>query len=155
MKKDQKQWIAAAFTIAAIVSGIAVVATAGQADAKKERETRDKLPPTAIVVNLYYTGKDGAARRFAREMEESGVAAAIRKADGNLRYEYFVPLDDEETVMLVDAWRDQSAIDRHHASPAMAKIAQLRDKYDLHMRVERFKPDEDGVPKRDQSFIRE
>ena len=27
-----------------------------------------------IVVNLYYTGKNGAAREFVNEMESSGIA---------------------------------------------------------------------------------
>ena len=31
-----------------------------------------------FTVNLYYTGKNGAARRFAEEMESSGTAYAIR-----------------------------------------------------------------------------
>ncbi len=108
----------------------------------------------AITVNLYYTGKGGAARRFAEEMEASGTADAIRAEEGNLRYRYFQPLDDPETVMLVDSWRDQAAIDAHHASPMMARIAELREKYDLHMRAERYVSDEAGVPAGDQAFIR-
>lgn len=104
-----------------------------------------------ITVNLYYQGKDGAARRFAEEMEFSGTAALIRKEAGNLRYQYFQPLDDPETVLLIDSWTDQAAIDAHHASPMMAKIAELRDKYDLHMIVERFVSEDIGV---DERFIR-
>ncbi len=42
-----------------------------------------------FTVNLYYTGKNGAARRFAEEMESSGTASAIRGKPGNARYEYF------------------------------------------------------------------
>ncbi|MBQ6122424.1 MAG: antibiotic biosynthesis monooxygenase [Clostridia bacterium] len=91
-----------------------------------------------ITVNLYYTGMNGSARSFAREMEESGTAAAIRAERGNLRYEYFFPMNDPETVLLIDAWESQEAIDRHHASPMMETIKALREKYDLHMRVERF-----------------
>ena len=56
-----------------------------------------------IVVNLYYTGQNGSALRFAQEMKE---------------------------------------------------IAELREKYDLHMRVERLISDEEGVPDKDQAFIR-
>ena len=106
-----------------------------------------------ITVNLYYTGKDGAARAFAREMEESGTAAAIRAEDGNLRYAYFLPLDDPETVLLIDQWRDQAAIDAHHASPMMGKIAALREKYDLHMKAERYLSDE-SLPEKDLKFIK-
>ena len=58
-------------------------------------------------------------------------AATIRAEAGNLRYEYFLPMNDPETVLLIDSWEDQGAIDLHHASPMMAKIAALREKYDL------------------------
>ena len=91
-----------------------------------------------ITVNLRYTGTDGAARKFAEEMTASGTVAAIRAEAGNLRYEYYQPLDDPETILLIDSWENQAAIDAHHASPMMATIAALREKYDLHMTVERF-----------------
>ena len=107
-----------------------------------------------ITVNLYYTGTGGSARAFAEEMVQSGTVAAIRAEDGNLRYEYFFPMDDPETVLLIDQWRDQAAIDVHHASPMMAQIAALREKYDLHMKVERFVSDDSGLPEKDMKFIK-
>ena len=109
----------------------------------------------AITVNLYYTGTNGSARRFAEEMVSSGVVARIRAEAGNLRYEYFFPMDDPETVLLIDSWADQQAIDAHHASPMMTELAALRDKYDLHMKVERYRSDEAGLPARDAAFIRQ
>ena len=105
-----------------------------------------------ITVNLYYTGTDGAARKFAEEMESSGTADQIRAEEGNVRYEYFAPLSDPETVLLIDSWENQKAIDKHHASPMMKMIASLREKYDLHMRVERFVCIEENA--RDERFIR-
>jgi quinol monooxygenase YgiN len=107
-----------------------------------------------ITVNLYYTGTNGSARRFAEEMVSSGTVDAIRAEDGNLRYAYFFPMDDPETVLLIDQWRDQAAIDLHHASPMMAQIAALREKYDLHMKAERFVSDESGLPEKDMQFIK-
>ena len=105
-----------------------------------------------ITVNLYYSGQNGNARKFAEEMEKSGVADKIRSEKGNVRYEYFFPMNDSETVLLIDAWENQEAIDAHHASPMMQTIIELRDKYDLHMRVERFVSD--NMPKEDEWFIR-
>ena len=107
-----------------------------------------------ITVNLYYSGVNGAARRFAEEMTARGVVDAIRAEEGNLRYAYFFPMEDPETVLLIDQWRDQAAIDAHHASPMMGQIAALREKYDLHMRLERFVSDEAGLPEGDKQFIR-
>ena len=106
----------------------------------------------AITVNLRYTGKNGAARMFAEEMISGGTVAAIRAEAGNLRYEYYLPLDDPETVLLIDAWESQEAIDAHHASPMMVTIAALREKYDLHMTVERFISIEEN--EEDRRFIR-
>ena len=109
----------------------------------------------SITVNLRYTGKNGNARKFAEEMIASGTVEKIRAEKGNLRYEYYLPLEgDGETLLLIDSWENQAAIDIHHASPMMKTIAELRDKYDLHMTVERFVSDENGVPESDKGFIR-
>ena len=95
-----------------------------------------------ITVNLYYKGTNGNARAFVEEMESSGIAEAIRAEEGNLRYEYFQPMGDPETVLLIDSWTDQAAIDAHHASHMMKQLAELREKYDLHMTIERYVSDE-------------
>ena len=104
------------------------------------RFTRAEEPPKdGITANLYYTGKNGSALRFVEEMVSSGTVAKIRAEEGNLKYNYFRSLDDPETVLLIDSWDSQEALDAHHASPMMTVIAQLREKYDLTMRAERYK----------------
>lgn len=105
-----------------------------------------------ITINLRYTGNNGSARAFVDEMISSGTVDRIRAEEGNVRYEYYLSFEDPETVLLIDSWVDQDAIDAHHASPMMGTIAALREKYDLHMTVERFMGiDENEV---DERFIR-
>ena len=53
----------------------------------------------AITVNIYYSGVNGNARKFAEELIISGVVDDIRAEEGNIRYEYFFPMDDNETVL--------------------------------------------------------
>ena len=111
-----------------------------------------------ITVNLRYNGKGNAALDFAKEMTESGTVAKIRAEKGNLRYEYYLPFDEttddkNDTILLIDSWENQKAIDQHHATPMMKTIAGLRDKYDLHMTIERFFSD-DNIPEQDKGFIR-
>ena len=108
-----------------------------------------------ITMNLYYIGTAGNARKFVDEMESSGTAPAIRAEEGNLRYEYFFSASDPDTVLLIDSWASQEAIDIHHASPMMQTIAALREKYDLHMKAERYYRAEQDVPSSDESFIRQ
>lgn len=97
----------------------------------------------SLTINIYYTGENGNARKFANEMISSGIVDRIRKEEGNLRYEYFFPMDDKETLLLIDKWKDEEALDIHHKSLMMSEIAQLREKYGLKMRVEKYKELED------------
>ncbi len=92
----------------------------------------------SLIVNIYYTGKNGSARKFAEEMMSSGIVDRVRSEEGNERYEYFFPMEDEETVMLIDKWKNQEALDLHHKSDMMKQIANLREKYSLSMKVEKF-----------------
>lgn len=108
----------------------------------------------AITVNIYYTGTNGSAVKFAEEMVSSGIVNKIRLEKGNIKYEYFFPMEDRETVLLIDSWEDQAAIDRHHASPMMEQIIKLREKYGLHMKAERYISDDEGIPDKDKRFIK-
>lgn len=107
----------------------------------------------AITINIYYTGQNGSAKAFAKEMIDLGIVEAIRKEEGNLKYEYFTSFNDQETILLIDRWVSQEALDTHHKSEMMQKIIELRNKYNLTMKVERF-IDDNGIPKSDEEFIR-
>ncbi len=130
-----------------LMLGVCVMCSAHTSEVKK-------VSNATITINIYYTGKDDNARKFAEEMEQSGMVDAIREEAGNKRYEYFYPKNDEHTVLLIDAWENQEALDKHHASPMMNKITELRDKYDLCMTVERYVEDISGVPDKDKKFIK-
>ena len=93
----------------------------------------------SITINIYYKGENGNAKKFAREMISSGIVDRVRAEVGNLKYEYFLPFDDEETVLLIDRWKNEEALDIHHKSEMMRQIADLRNKYHLSMKVEKFK----------------
>lgn len=93
----------------------------------------------SLTINIYYKGKNGNAKKFAEEMMSSGLVDKIRNEEGNERYEYFFPMEDPETVMLIDRWKNEEALDFHHKSEMMQEIAELRNKYKLSMKVDRFK----------------
>ena len=132
-------------TIIPILAAVLMVGCCGEKQDKQEQSM-------SITVNLRYTGIDGNARKFVEEMISSGTVDAIRAEDGNLRYEYYQSMDDPETILLIDSWANQEAIDKHHATPMMDTIAKLREKYDLHMTVERYTAVE--TPETENQFIR-
>ena len=92
----------------------------------------------SFTINIYYTGTDGNARKFAEEMTSGGTVARVRAEEGNERYEYFYPASDPETVLLIDKWKDRDALDRNHKSEIMKEIAEFRIKYKLRMSVEKY-----------------
>ena len=128
-----------------VITILAAVLMTGCCGNKQEKD----MP---ITVNIRYTGANGNALKFAEEMIANGTVDAIRAEEGNLRYEYFQSLDDPETILLIDSWANQEAIDKHHATPMMATIAALREKYDLHMTVERYTNVD--TPETENRFIR-
>ncbi len=129
--------------------------SAPDASSPAEAANGERAAEKPIIVNIYYTGVNGNARKFVEEMISTGVVRAIRAEEGNLRYDYFFSNDDAETVLLIDGWKNQHSLDMHHASPMMAQIAALREKYDLRMKVERYVTDERGISETDKSFIRD
>lgn len=91
-----------------------------------------------LVINIYYKGQNGNARRFAEEMISSGIVDKIRKEKGNKRYEYFYPLENDDTVLLIDCWEDENALKQHHKSPLMKEIEILKEKYKIKMKAYKY-----------------
>lgn len=108
----------------------------------------------SITVNIYYKGMQADLQGFANEMISSGIVDRIRSQAGNLRYEYFNPLHTTNTLLLIDQWSDQEALDIHHSSPMMQEIIELRNKYNLEMEVERYTSDEEGITANDKKYIK-
>jgi len=100
------------------------------------------IPTNAqLTINIRYSGAKGAAKKYVKEMEQSGIADRIRAVEGCLRYDYFFPADDPNGLLLIDEWADQAALDRYHASPMMKEAAALREKYKLGGRqIRMFNP---------------
>ena len=140
--------------ISVIFAAVCFSACGSKTTQEKEAESQNDqtMSNQSLTVNIRYTGKNGSARAFAEDMTKSGIVDSIRAEQGNLRYEYYFPMDDPETVLLIDSWENQEAIDRHHATPMMKQISDLREKYDLHMTVERYTRVEQVS--QDDSFIR-
>jgi quinol monooxygenase YgiN len=108
----------------------------------------------ALTINIIYKGDNGNARKFAEEMIATGIVENIRNEEGNLQYDYFLPIDNNDEILLVDVWENQEALDKHHSSPMMSKIIALREKHNLSMTVKRF-ADTSPIPEADQQFIKQ
>ena len=93
-----------------------------------------------ITINIRYNAPDGNTLKYMKDMEATGFADSIRAIPGCLRYDYFIPQDDTQSVLLIDSWEDQEALNRYHNSPVMKKAEALRAKYQLERKAEMFEP---------------
>lgn len=75
---------------------------------------------------------------------ENGFLVSLRPFQGELNEENFF-----EVMECLRALKNE------YASPMMKQIIKLREKYDLHMKVERYVSDEIGVPSGDEKYIRQ
>ncbi|WP_459440434.1 antibiotic biosynthesis monooxygenase family protein, partial [Streptococcus pneumoniae] len=55
-----------------------------------------------LTIHVYYKDDGDSAIKFAREMLDSGLVEEIRNQKGNLKYEYFLPIEKEGTILLID-----------------------------------------------------
>ena len=51
-----------------------------------------------------------------------GHAQRSRSEDGCQQFDVLLPQEDQSRVLLVEAWRDQAALDVHMKLPAMARL---------------------------------
>lgn len=102
---------------------------------------------------IHYTGKNGDALKFVKEMTESGIVGKIRSKEGNLQYQYYESFDDKETIILIDSWKNQEVLDLHNDSTEMQEILKLRKKYNLSLKADKYIPDNQTITTKDQKFI--
>ena len=82
------------------------------------------------------------------------LVAASKQDEGNIGYTFNVSVENPCLFAMIENWKDQASLDVHHASPMMQTIMQLREKYDLHMRAERYSQEDQAVSAADAAFIR-
>ncbi len=91
-----------------------------------------------VILHCYYTGEEDAVCGFIDEMFDSGLRQEVLDEDGCLQYDYFYSAEDRHIGVLLEKWRDEEALSRHANGEAMAKLKEVKARYDLETRVERY-----------------
>jgi quinol monooxygenase YgiN len=66
-----------------------------------------------------------------------GHAQRSRAEDGCQQFDVLVPQEDQSSVFLVEAWRDQAALDVHIKLPAMARLREAWQPWLVSMKATR------------------
>ncbi|MBE6909659.1 MAG: hypothetical protein E7474_08860 [Ruminococcaceae bacterium] len=91
-----------------------------------------------IIVHCFYTGAEEDICGFFDEMYDSGIHGEVLEEDGCMQYDYFYSASDRSVGALLEKWRDDAALSKHMNGTAMAKLQEVKARYHLETRVERF-----------------
>ena len=91
-----------------------------------------------LVLNVTYKCKPDMREEFLEAIMAEGIDAACRAEAGNCKYDYYVPVDGSDDLLLVEKWKDAEAIAAHGGQPHMAVLRELKAKYVDDTVIERF-----------------
>ena len=95
-----------------------------------------------IVLNVTYKCVSGQRDRFLQKIITEGIDTASRGEAGNIRYDYYLPADGRDELLLVEKWRDADALAEHGKQPHYTRLKALKTEYVLDTIIERFEPQE-------------
>ena len=82
-----------------------------------------------LLVQVTYTMRPGQRDAFVRKIRESGILDAIRGEEGCLGYSYYLPEEEDGTLLLVEKWTDAQAQKAHLETPHMKQMAAFKPEY--------------------------
>ena len=92
-----------------------------------------------IVLNVTYKCRPGMREAFLEAIRAEGIDEASRAEAGNLKYDYYLPFDGGDELLLIEKWRDEAALSAHTETPHYARLKELKPRFVTETVVERFK----------------
>lgn len=81
-----------------------------------------------VHVNYYFKNNEDRDS-FYKELNEEGIAKASREEAGNIGYDYYIPMDADAKIFLLEQWKDQEALDIHGKMEHFARLQKIKAKY--------------------------
>ncbi len=75
---------------------------------------------------------------FLEMIMTEGIDIACRAEAGNIKYDYYLPVNDCEELLLVEKWRDAEALAEHGRQPHYSRLGELKAEYVVETIIEKF-----------------
>ena len=94
----------------------------------------------ALDLLVTYTCRPGRRAAFLERIAAEGIQAAVRREEGCLGYDYFLPAEDDgRTILLLERWTSREAADRHLDTLHMKRFAAFKGEYVAESRLRRLR----------------
>lgn len=80
-----------------------------------------------LILTVKYNCKPGMREAFLRTLVERGIVTAIRSEDGCLCYDYYLSVQDENVILLVERWTSAEHQRIHMQQPHMAELMAIKE----------------------------
>lgn len=91
-----------------------------------------------IILNVTYKCKPQMRDEFLEMIMSEGIDVSCRGEDGNIKYDYYIPTDDSDDLLLVEKWRDAEALDKHSKQPHFARLGEMKKDFVNDTIIEKF-----------------
>ncbi|MBQ3390185.1 MAG: antibiotic biosynthesis monooxygenase [Firmicutes bacterium] len=91
-----------------------------------------------IVLNVTYKCKPGMREAFLEKIASEGIDKSSRNEAGNIKYDYYIPVDGSGDLLLVEKWKDADAFASHCREPHFARLGELKSEYVAETVLEKF-----------------
>ena len=82
-----------------------------------------------LLVQVTYTMLPGKRDEFLKRVRETGILSAIRGEEGCLGYSYYLPEEEDGTLLLIEKWTGAPAQKAHLETPHMKQMAAFKPEY--------------------------
>ena len=82
-----------------------------------------------IVLNVTYRCKPGKREEFLGTIMAEGIDAASRAEEGNVKYDYYLSLDNDDEILLLEKWRDADAVSVHQGQAHFKRHGELKAEF--------------------------
>ncbi len=91
-----------------------------------------------IILNVHYKCKPGKRDEFRENLNILGVPSKTRAEDGCLGYDYYLPVDNDDELLLIERWRDAEALASHGTSAHCVELQPVKQKYITETIINKF-----------------
>ena len=80
-----------------------------------------------IEIHVNYHFENNEKRdEFYKKLWDEGIISACRAEDGNLKYDYYIPVGKDNVIFLLEQWKDAQAVDVHGKMEHFLKLQGIK-----------------------------
>lgn len=91
-----------------------------------------------LMLCVTYTTKPGMRETFIKEIYSNGILDNILQEDGCLEYRYYLSVENEDDILLLEKWETEEKQQIHLKQPHMEVLKSIKDRYTSDVRLEKF-----------------